>query len=64
MENTSPSQEEIKKRREFAYRAYSPDSEPPSPLHDDKEQKNKTEPAHEPEEPRKTTPREGGRHSA
>jgi hypothetical protein len=35
MENKNPSSEEIRKKREFAYRAYSPDSEPPSPAHDD-----------------------------
>jgi hypothetical protein len=65
MDNTSPSQEEIKKRREFAYRAFSPDSEPPSPLHDEQKQKNKTDPAREPIDHEKSSgPRENGRQTA
>lgn len=65
MDNKSPSQEEINQRREFAYRAYSPDSEPPSPLHDDKNQKNKKEPARQPLDPEsRPAARENGRQNA
>jgi hypothetical protein len=65
MDNTSPSQEEIRNKREFAYRAFSPDSEPPSPLQDEKKQKNRTDPAGEPtEQNQKSAPRENGRQNA
>lgn len=59
MKKTIPTQEEIKKR-EFAYRAYSPDSEPPLPIHRT-ETKNKTT---EKSNPQGATPPENGRQSA
>ena len=62
MENKSPSSEEIRKKREFAYRAYSPDSEPPSPSHEDKHEN--ADPVKEEDQAREDQARNQKRQSA